>query len=123
MRFLIDNALPQSFAEGLTRAGHDAVHVRALGMAQATDREILSLALEQERIIVSADTDFGTILALYGLNKPSFILFRRSDKRPSALLMQLLASMEQIKGSLSKGAVFVIEDKRIRVRQLPVEKR
>lgn len=123
MRFLIDNALPGSFAEGLRKAGHDAVHVRELGMARATDQEILELALNQDRIVVSADTDFGTILALYGLAKPSFVLFRRSDKRPSALLLQLLASLEQISESLASGAVVVIEDKRIRIRPLPVEKR
>ncbi|NLG83078.1 MAG: DUF5615 family PIN-like protein [Firmicutes bacterium] len=45
MRFLIDNALPLSFAEGLVKAGHDAIHVRELGMARATDSEIVALAL------------------------------------------------------------------------------
>lgn len=91
MRFLIDNALSNSMAEGLKKAGHDAVHVRELGMGMASDKEIMEFALKENRVIVSADTDFGTLLALYDLSKPSFILFRKSDKRPIALLMQLLA--------------------------------
>jgi predicted nuclease of predicted toxin-antitoxin system len=120
LRFLIDNALSSSMAEGLKKAGHDAVHVRDLGMGKATDREIMDVAFKEDRIIVSADTDFGTLLALRNLTKPSFILFRRSDKRPVALLMQLLANLEQIEIALNEGAVVVIEDKRIRIRELPI---
>ena len=55
MRFLIDNALSPSIAEGLNKAGHDAVHVRDIGMAAATDIIIVNYALQNNRIIVSAD--------------------------------------------------------------------
>ena len=120
MRFLIDNALSPGMAEGLRKAGHDAIHVRDLGLASATDHEILIKALAEERIIVSADTDFGTLLALSDLAKPSFILFRRTDKRPVSLLMHLLANLSQTEKALNKGAVVVFEDNRIRIRSLPI---
>ena len=48
-------------------------------------------------------------------------LFRRSDKRPVSLLMQLLANLGQFEEALDEGAVVVIEDKRIRIRLLPIE--
>ena len=120
MRFLIDNALSPTIAEGLNKAGHDAAHVRDIGMASSTDIDIMNHALQDNRIVVSADTDFGTLLALRKQAKPSFVLFRRSDKRPSSLLIQLLANLEQVKEDLEKGAIVVIEDKRIRLRKLPV---
>jgi len=120
LRFLIDNALSPGMAEGLRKAGHDAIHVRDLGLASATDHEILIKALAEERIIVSADTDFGTLLALSDLAKPSFILFRRTDKRPVSLLMHLLANLSQTEKALNKGAVVVFEDNRIRIRSLPI---
>jgi predicted nuclease of predicted toxin-antitoxin system len=120
LRFLIDNALSPSMAEGLRKAGHEAVHVCELGMGTATDKEIMSYALTENRVIVSADTDFGTLLALRDLPKPSFVLFRRSDKRPIALLMQLLSNLGQFADVLETGAVVVIEDKRIRIRSLPI---
>ena len=94
-------------AEGLRKAGHDAIHVRDLGLASATDHEILIKALAEERIIVSADTDFGTLLALSDLAKPSFILFRRTDKRPVSLLMHLLANLSQTEKALNKGATLL----------------
>lgn len=63
MRFLIDNALSPEVARLLRVAGHDAVHVRDYGLHAAEDSVILERAEMEERVIVSADSDFGVLLA------------------------------------------------------------
>jgi predicted nuclease of predicted toxin-antitoxin system len=84
VKFLIDQALSPAIAIELNGAGHDAVHVRDLGPQTASDQEIFGHAAEGDRVIVSADTDFGTLLAIRKQTPPSVILFRHgSQHRPA----------------------------------------
>ena len=121
MRFLVDNALSPVVAEALVAAGHDALHVRDLGMQAATDEEIFEVAAGEGRTIVSADTDFGTILALRRTAEPSVLIFRRSSgRRPEDQARLLLRQLPRISDALERGSVVVIEEDRLRIRALPI---
>lgn len=121
MRFLIDNALSPRVAEQLRDAGHDAVHVRQYELQAAADEIIFDRAVTEDRIVVSADTDFGTLLASRRATRPSVILFRRgTQRRPDEEVALLLSNLPALADALADGSVAVIEPERIRIRSLPL---
>jgi predicted nuclease of predicted toxin-antitoxin system len=59
MNFLVDAKLPVRLARFLQAAGHDTIHTKYLPQQNATtDAEINALSIQQNRIVITKDTDF-----------------------------------------------------------------
>lgn len=120
MKFLVDECLSPATARALRDSEFDAVHVTDLGLAGRPDDEVMAAALGDGRVIVSADTDFGELLARSNAALPSVILFRGAEVAPLALAGLLVANLEQVVQDLESGAIVVVLDDRIRIRRLPI---
>lgn len=79
MKLLLDANLSPEVGRRLKEAEHDAIHVADIGLLTATDPEILQAAAKEERILLTADSDFGALLALGSLASPSVLLLRPAD--------------------------------------------
>lgn len=80
MRFLADAGISPKTVEFLRRRGHDAIHVRELAMQRAADRLLAEKARTEDRILLTFDLDFGAILALGVVDRPSVVIFRLADE-------------------------------------------
>jgi predicted nuclease of predicted toxin-antitoxin system len=124
MKFLIDNALSPALADLLQQAGHDAIHVRSIGLQHADDDAIFDRGVVEGRILVTADADFGTLLAVRSSRQPSVIQFRgEGSRKPDALARTLLANLPQLVDALQNGSIVTFEPARVRVRLLPIAAR
>jgi predicted nuclease of predicted toxin-antitoxin system len=72
--------------------------------------------------VVTADTDFGTLLALSGTAGPSVVLLRRAGRRAADRAQTLLTVFTLVEQRLDRGAVVTVEQTRLRVRDLPIER-
>lgn len=120
MRFLIDECLPIRLAHALVDAGHDAIHVIGCGLGGAPDPKVMEKAAAENRVLLSADTNFGELLAVASVIAPSVVLFRRSARRAEEFAAVLLANLGEIAEDLRCGALVVIGEERIRIRRLPI---
>lgn len=85
MKFVVDAQLPRRFCEWLVAAGHDAVHTLDLPHRnQTTDAEILYLAEQQDRVVITKDDDFVQSYLLSG-RPPQLLLVSTGNISNAAL--------------------------------------
>lgn len=93
-----------------------------MGMQRASDLEIVERARGDSSVVLTFDLDFGEILALGILDRPSVAIFRLSDERPSAVNPRLATVINECTADLESGALVLVEDTNYRVRKLPIRR-
>jgi predicted nuclease of predicted toxin-antitoxin system len=120
MRFLADAGISPRTVEFLISLGHEAVHVRTIGLERSTDHALVERAQADGHVIVTFDLDFGDILALGVLHKPSVIILRLADERADSVNRHLSGVLAERLDDLESGALILVEDARYRIRKLPI---
>jgi predicted nuclease of predicted toxin-antitoxin system len=106
VRLLVDANLSPNVAAQLRTACFDASHVADHALASATDEAIAAFAAEHDYAILSADSDFATLLAMNGNRAPSLLLLRSADAlTPTEQADLLAANLPAIEDELRAGAV------------------
>lgn len=120
MKLLIDENLSFRITAQLEQAGHDTVQVNAVSLNDTDDPVIFEWALNDDRVVITSDADFGMMLAISGASGPSVVLLRSSDHlTPHQQANLIIGTLEEITAELSAGAVASVSPTRIRVRSLP----
>lgn len=102
MKFLVDAQLPRRLANWLREAGHDALHTLDLPNQNRTaDQEIIALATNDGRVVVTKDVDFVQSLLLTG--KPALLLIATGNITNAELETLLRANLPGIERALASS--------------------
>lgn len=124
MKFLIDQPVSPMLARWLRSGeggGHDALHARERNLSTAPDTRLVALAMEESRILVTADLDFARIIALSGRDGPGLILFRAGNVSDAQMLVLLQRVLLDVPHTELPRSVVVIDENSIRVASLPIK--
>ena len=116
MKFLIDRCAGVRLAQWLREQGHDVVESHERG-ADPGDRALLQLAADEQRILVTIDTDFGQLV--FAEDIPHCGLIRLPDapaERRIALVADLLARHAR---DLANHAIVTVRAGRVRIAYHP----
>ena len=120
IKVVLDQGLPRSTVKILRKEGWDVVHVGEIGMAKASDIEILAFALKENRIVMTLDADFHAILAVSNALGPSVIRFRIEGLKGAELSLLIKRIWPKIANVGREGAMVTVTGKSIRIRKLPI---
>ena len=107
--------------EVFAQADWQARHWSQIGRPNADDDEIFSWAAENDHHVFTQDLDFPQILFASQGGRPSVVLLRIKNELDAVQRARVCAAIRQASASLQTGANMVIDDRRIRLRTLPIE--
>ena len=117
MRFLADQDVYQMTVEELRKRGHDVTLARELGLQRASDRDLLKAARSSNRIMLTRDTDFGTLVFLHH-QKGGVVLLRMSPSTVSDVHDTLRDLLQALDADQLLRRFCVVEADRYRVRTI-----
>jgi predicted nuclease of predicted toxin-antitoxin system len=120
MKLLLDQDVYATTARFLLDLGHDVVLVASIGLSRAQDQEILRVAQEQNRVLVTRDRDFGNLVFVRELGA-GVIYLRVLPSTLNAVHAELERVLSLHTETELTQAFVVIEPGGHRLRRLPMD--
>jgi predicted nuclease of predicted toxin-antitoxin system len=122
MKVLLDMPVSPVLLDILQAYGHTGVHAYQIGQNRASDEELLRIAGEEGRIVITADLDFPQLLALSNADGPGIILFRGSNYSDAEMCNLLEHVLQVVPPATLERSICVVDRRRIRVTPLPIKR-
>ena len=120
VRLLVDMNLSPEWIAEFTHAGIEAVHWSMVGTPSDPDASIMAWARDQGFAVFTHDLDYGSLLALTHAAGPSVLQVRGQNTLPEHLGKMIVAAIRQHEPALIAGAIVVVDERKSRVRVLPL---
>ena len=123
MRLLIDMNLSPRWVDVFISHNIEAVHWSSVGLANASDIEIMDFTKANNYTIFTHDLDFSAILDINHYYKPSVIQIRKGDISPVISGQLVINALFASANEIEKGALITIDLNKTRLRILPLKNR
>ena len=117
MRFKLDENLPRAPRAVLAEHGWDVHDVYEEGLARALDTVIRAVCEQEERILVTLDTDFADVRLVDPVTSPGVILLRPPDQSIQSTVSCLRGAVRLLATETPRGALWLVARDRVRVRR------
>jgi predicted nuclease of predicted toxin-antitoxin system len=116
LKFLLDVNIGTTISRGLQNVGHDVVRA-ALSYPTWSDKDLLALAVNEKRIVITEDSDFTDLIFSFEVPAPpSLIYIRREDEPQQNFLPRI---NEIISTARLKDHIVVLTPANTRYRPFP----
>ena len=120
LEFLANMNISPLTVEQLRTYGWNIARVSEVMDKGSKDIDILIYAQKQNKVLITQDLDFSTILALSGYAKPSLINLRLEDPRPDLVTTRIVDVVSIMEKELEEGVVVTVDETSARYRNLPI---
>jgi len=117
MNFLADESCAGPVIRALRDAGHDVVAIAEVARG-ATDEQVLERALNEKRVLVTEDRDFGELVYARGRSSAGVILVRFHSRARQAKRATVVEAVAKLSSRL-RDAFTVVEPGRVRISSRP----
>ena len=116
MKFKIDENLPHELAELLSSSGHDAQTVLSEGLGGNPDTAVISVCRQEDRALVTLDTDFADIRAYPPHEFAGLIVLRpRWQDKPHVLSLFRRQVIPRLDSEPLMRRLWIVEETRLRI--------
>lgn len=116
VRFKIDENLPWAVRDVLRAAGHDACTVRDQALTGKSDGEIAARCQAEDRVQITLDTDFSSILTFPPDLSPGIIVIRTTDQAKANILVAITHILQALQTEPIVHKLWIVDGPRIRIR-------
>ncbi|MCY4575843.1 MAG: DUF5615 family PIN-like protein [Chloroflexi bacterium] len=116
VRFKLDENLPAEMTAQFEQEGHDTATIVGQGMAGARDYEVANACVEEERVLVTLDTDFANITSYPPANYFGIVVFRLNDQSRDRIAATGDRFLRSLTTDSLAGQLWIVEEARIRIR-------
>jgi predicted nuclease of predicted toxin-antitoxin system len=116
MKFLMDRCAGHRLAKWLQLNGHDVLESRSFG-PDPGDHALLKIAVAEQRILVTIDTDFGELVFVDAV--PHCGIVRLPDVPAGQRIALMQQVLERYTAELASAAIITVRGGKIRISRTP----